>query len=71
MSGPAPAGSLVARLVLLFLVGSAFIMAGAGYSLYHALRMKLEANDIIEMRGKGRVIELALQEVKGPETLPM
>ena len=69
MIGPAPAGSLVARLVLLFMVGSAFIMAGAGYSLYHALRMKLEANDIAEMRGKGRVIELALQDVNGPETL--
>lgn len=69
MSGPAPAGSLVSRLVLLFLVGSAFIMAGAGYALYHALRMKLEANDIIEMRGKGRVVELALQQVDGPESL--
>jgi two-component system heavy metal sensor histidine kinase CusS len=69
VSGPAPAGSLVARLVLLFVVGSAFIMAGAGYSLYHALRMKLEANDIIEMRGKGHVIEVALQDVNGPEAL--
>lgn len=69
MSRSAPAGSLVARLVLLFVVGSAFIMAGAGYSLYHALRMKLEDNDIIEMRGKGRVIELALRDVNGPEAL--
>lgn len=69
MSRPAPAGSLVARLVLLFVVGSAFIMAGAGYSLYHALRMKLEANDLIEMRAKGSVVERALQGVDGPDSL--
>ena len=63
MSRPAPAGSLVARLVLLFVVGSAFIMAGAGYALYHALRIQLEASDITEMRGKAKVIELALRKV--------
>lgn len=69
MSRPAPAGSLVARLVLLFVVGSAFIMAGAGYALFHALRMQLEANDLAEMRGKSRVVELALRRVDGPESL--
>lgn len=69
MNRPAPAGSLVARLVLLFVIGSAFIMSGAGYALFHALRMQLEASDLTEMRGKGRVVELTLRGVDGPESL--
>lgn len=69
MTPPAPAGSLVARLVLLFVVGSAFIMAGAGYALYHALRMQLEASDLNEIRGKARVVELALLEVRDGRSL--
>ena len=63
MRRPAAAGSLVARLVWLFVVGSAFIMAGAGYALYHALRMQLEASDLNEIRGKAKAVELALRDV--------
>lgn len=63
MRGPAGAGSLVARLVWLFVVGSAFIMAGAGYALYHALGMQLEASDLNEIRGKAKAVELALRDV--------
>lgn len=69
MSRPGPSGSLVARLVLLFVVGSAFIMVGVGYSLYHALRVRLEANDLAEVRGKAAVIEAALKEVDGADSL--
>lgn len=69
MTRPAPAGSLVARLVLLFVVGSSFIMAGAGYALYHALRMQLEASDLNEIRGKANVVELALLEVRDGRSL--
>lgn len=63
MRRPAAAGSLVARLVLLFVVGSAFIMAGAGYALYHALGMQLEASDLNEIRGKAAAVELSLRDV--------
>ena len=69
MSRPAPAGSLVARLVLLFVVGSAFIMSGAGYALYHALRVQLEASDLTEIRGKSQVIELVMRDVDSAEKL--
>lgn len=61
--------SLVARLVLLFVVGSGFIMSGAGYALYHALRMRLEANDLGEIRGKSAVIDQTLREVTGADSL--
>ena len=57
-----PGVSLVVRLVLLFAVGSAFIMAGAGYSLYHALRMRLEANDVAEVTGKTEVVQHLLRD---------
>jgi two-component system, OmpR family, heavy metal sensor histidine kinase CusS len=69
LSRPARAGSLVARLVLLFMLGSAFIMAGAGYALYHALRMRLEANDRAEVTGKTVVIEHILRGVTAREAL--
>ncbi len=69
MNSPAPAGSLVARLVLLFVVGSAFIMAGAGYALFHALRMQLVASDLAEMRGKSQVIELVMRNVDSADRL--
>ena len=61
------AGSLVVRLVLLFAVGSAFIMAGAGYSLYHALRMRLEANDLSEITGKTEVVRHLLRDATSRE----
>jgi two-component system, OmpR family, heavy metal sensor histidine kinase CusS len=69
VSAGARGGSLVGRLVLLFVVGSGFIMSGAGYALYHALRMRLEANDLQEIRGKSAVIDQTLREVVGADTL--
>lgn len=69
MSGRARAGSLVARMVLLFVLGSAFIMAGAGYALFHALRMRLEANDVAEITGKTQVVEHMLREVGSRDAL--
>jgi two-component system heavy metal sensor histidine kinase CusS len=62
----APGGaSLAARLVLLFVLGSAAIMAAAGYALYHALRMELEAADLAEVTGKTEVVEHLLGEFDG------
>ncbi len=59
----APRGaSLGARLVLLFVLGSAAILAAAGYALYHALRMQLEARDLAEITGKTEVVEHLLGE---------
>ena len=54
--------SLASRLVLLFVLGSALIMAAAGYALYHALRMQLEARDFSEITGKTEVVEHLLGE---------
>lgn len=62
-------GSLAARLVILFVIGSALIMAGAGYALYHALRMQLEAQDLAEVTGKTEVIEHVLRDITNAETL--
>ena len=56
-------GSLVARLVMLFVLGSAFIMAGAGYALYHALGMRLEANELAEVTGKTQAAERLLAQI--------
>lgn len=70
MSGELPASSLAARLVLLFAVGSAFILAGAGYALYHALVMRLEANDVAEMRGKTEAVEHVIRDAASPAALP-
>lgn len=69
MSTRVRGGSLVGRLVLLFVVGSGFIMSGAGYALYHALRMRLEANDLAEIRGKSAVIDQTLRDVVGADSL--
>ena len=67
---PSPRGtSLVARLVLLFVAGSAFIMAGAGYALYHALRMQLEAQSAAEIDGKSEVVQHILADVSGHDSL--
>jgi two-component system, OmpR family, heavy metal sensor histidine kinase CusS len=62
--------SLAARLVLQFVIGAAVIMSLAGYSLYHALRMRLEANDLAELRGKTRVVQETFAELRTPEQLP-
>lgn len=61
--------SIAARLVLLFVIGSAAIMAGAGYALYHALRMQLEAQDYAEVTGKTEVVEYVLRDIDGPAAL--
>ena len=63
MSGTEGSGSLAARLVLLFVLGSAVIMAGAGYALYHALGMRLEANELAEVTGKTQAVERLLAEI--------
>lgn len=62
-------GSLAARLVFLFVMGSALIMAGAGYALYHALRMQLESQDLAEVTGKTEVVEHVLRDINSAETL--
>ena len=62
-------GSLAARLVFLFVIGSALILAGAGYALYHALRMQLEAQDLAEVTGKTQVIEHVLRDINSADTL--
>lgn len=61
--------SLVARLVLLFVAGSAVIMACAGYALYHALKMQLEAQTLAEVDGKTEVVQHILRDVDGHDTL--
>lgn len=57
------AGSLAARLVLLFVLGSGVIMSGAGYALYHALKMRIEANEAAEVAGKAHAAERLLAEI--------
>ena len=52
--------SLATRLVLLFVLGSAAIMAAAGYALYHALKMQLEAKDAAELGGRTELSNLLL-----------
>lgn len=61
--------SIAARLVLLFVVGSAVILASAGYALYQALRMQLEAQDLAEVRGKTEVVEYVLRDTESPAAL--
>ena len=58
------ATSLAARLVLLFVLGSAVILAGVGYALYHALKMRIEANEAAEVTGKTGAVERLLGEVR-------
>ena len=67
MSPRAP--SLAARLVLLFVLGSAVILSGAGYALYHALKMRVEANEAAELTGKAGAIEKLLAGVETLEEL--
>ena len=54
--------SLAARLVLLYVLGSGLIMAAAGYTLYHVLKMDLEDKDVAEITGKTEVVEHLLAE---------
>lgn len=61
--------SIAARLVVLFVTGSAVIMAGAGYALYHALRMQLEAKDHGEVTGKTEVVEHVLRDIDSAAAL--
>lgn len=61
--------SLAIRLVALFCCGSALIMAAVGYTLYHALRVQVEARDLAEVTGKTEVIEHLLREIDSPEHL--
>lgn len=63
MSAPARATSLAARLVLLFVIGSAGILSGVGYALYHALKMRVEANEVAELTGKTAAVERLLGEI--------
>ncbi len=64
MSDTSRSLSLATRLVLLFAMGSAVIMAVAGYALYHALRMQLEAQDQAEISGKTEVVEHMLRDIE-------
>ena len=61
--------SLAARLVLLFALGSAAIMSAAGYALYHALKMQLEAKDAAELDGRTEMVDRVLRELDGPAAL--
>jgi two-component system heavy metal sensor histidine kinase CusS len=63
VNGRRASGSLAARLVLLFVLGSAVIMAGAGYALYHALGMRLAANELAEVTGKTQAVERLLADI--------
>ncbi len=66
MNEKAGSTSIAARLVILFMLGSAVIMAGVGYTLYHALRMQLEAKELAEVTGKTEVIEFLFRELESP-----
>jgi two-component system, OmpR family, heavy metal sensor histidine kinase CusS len=59
----ARASSLAARLVLLFALGSALIFMATGYALYHALKMRVDANEAAELGGKSAAVERLLGEV--------
>lgn len=59
--------SIAARLVLLFMAGSSVIMVGVGYTLYHALRIQLDAKDLEEITGKTEVIEFLFRELETPD----
>ena len=67
MSSRAGATSLASRLVLLFALGSAVILAGVGYALYHALKMRVDANEVAELTGKAAAVERLLADIR---TLP-
>lgn len=58
--------SVAFRLVALFTLGSALIMIGVGYTLYHALTMRVEARDLAEINGKAMVVRHILGGVAQP-----
>ena len=66
MSAAPPGTSIAARLVLLFVAGSSLIMAGVGYTHYHALREQLYAKELAEVVGKTEVIEHLFGELETP-----
>ncbi|MFC4161378.1 heavy metal sensor histidine kinase [Chitinimonas lacunae] len=61
--------SLALRLVLSFWAGSALIMAGVGYTLYHALGMQLDGQNLAEINGKTEVVRHQLAGVAVPQRL--
>jgi two-component system, OmpR family, heavy metal sensor histidine kinase CusS len=69
VSAAARGTSLAARLVLLYVLGSAVIMAAAGYALYHALRMQHEEQGAAEIDAKAEVVRHILADVNGAESL--
>ncbi|MFZ5558247.1 MAG: heavy metal sensor histidine kinase [Pseudomonadota bacterium] len=69
LAPPQLRSSLALRLMALFCVGSALIMAAVGYTLYHALRVQVEARDLAEVTGKTEVIEHLLREIGTSEQL--
>ena len=69
MTVAARSGSLAARLVGLFVLGSFAIMATAGYALYHALGMQLDAHNAAELAGKTEVVSHILRDIDSDESL--
>ena len=65
MTAKARSVSLAGRLVLLFVLGSAMIMSAATYTLYHALKMRIDANEAAEITGKTRAVEALLDDIDG------
>jgi two-component system heavy metal sensor histidine kinase CusS len=61
--------SLAVRLITLFCCGSVVIMIAVTSSLYHTLRMQVEEQDAVVLRGKTRVIEHLLEEINDPARL--
>lgn len=61
--------TLATRLVVLFTLGSALLMSGVGYWLYHALRQQLDKRELAEIRGKTEIIQRLRDEIAAPEKL--
>ncbi|QDQ29091.1 heavy metal sensor histidine kinase [Chitinimonas arctica] len=61
--------SVAFHLVGLFTLGSALILLGVGYTLYHALAMQVEARDRAEIDGKAKVVRHILMGIARPEQL--
>lgn len=71
MNGSPPRfrSSLTARLVTLFCCGSALIMIAVTASLYHTLRLQVEALDAEVIEGKTRTVEHLLDDAGTPDRL--
>lgn len=61
--------TLASRLVILFTLGSAILMSGIGFWLYHALTLQLDERDLAEVHGKTEVIQHLLGEIASPAEL--